>query len=376
MFGKQIKLFNLMGFQVKIDWSWIIIAGLIVWSLSVGLFPFEYKGLSTQTYWIMGIVGALGLFFSIVVHEFSHSMVARRFGIPMRGITLFIFGGVAEMTDEPPSAKAEFFMAAVGPLSSIAIALICYGVFVAGRNVGFPVGVNGVIEYLAMINGLLAAFNLLPAFPLDGGRMLRAALWAIKKNLRRATFISSRIGSGFGIALIVLGFLSIIRGNFIGGMWWGLLGLFLQGVARGSYQQLLTRKALEGESIKRFMNPDPVTVKPDLTLEQLVEDYVYRYHFKMFPVVQNSDRLVGCITTKQLKDVPKEDWGQRTVGELADKCNEENTISPDTDPVKALSTMNRTGISRLMVVEGGRLVGVIALKDMLQFLSLKVELED
>ena len=375
MFGKRIKLFKLLGFEVRIDWSWIIIALLITWSLSKGLFPFYYKNLSTQTYWWMGIIGALGLFLSIIAHEFSHSLVARKYGIPMKGITLFIFGGVAEMDEEPPSPKVEFMMAIAGPLSSILIALIFYGIHAIGKQGGLAEPINGVVGYLGWINAILAGFNLLPAFPLDGGRVLRSILWAAKKNLRWATYISSRIGSGFGIFFIILGVIQIFRGNFVGGMWFFLIGMFLQSAAKMSYQQLITRKALEGEPIRRFMKTDPVTVSPSISLEQLVEDYIYKYHFKMFPVVEDSDRLLGCVTTKQVKEIPREDWGRKTVGEFATQCSPENSIEPQADAMRALSIMNQTGNSRLMVVEKGRLVGIIALKDLLELLSLKVELE-
>ena len=374
MFGKRIRLFNLLGFEVRIDLSWIIIAVLIAWSLSRGLFPFYYKGLSPAEYWWMGIIGALGLFISIIFHELSHSIVARTYGLPMKGITLFIFGGVAEMSDEPPSAKTEFMMAVAGPVSSVVAGVVFYGAAALGTAASWPVPVNGVLSYLAMINFLLALFNLLPAFPLDGGRILRSILWGIRQNLSWATRVSSAIGVTFGVLLIVLGVFQIVRGNFIGGMWWALIGIFLQTAARGSYQQLLTRRALEGEPVKRFMEPSPVTVTPSITLRRLVDDYVYKHHYKMFPVV-DAGKLVGCITTREIKEIPKEEWVSRTVGEVAVKCSQENTIGPDEDAVHAISRMKQSGLSRLMVTEGDRLVGIVALKDMLEFLSLKVELE-
>jgi Zn-dependent protease/CBS domain-containing protein len=375
MFGKGIKLFKLFGFEVKIDLSWIILAFFITWSLAVGLFPFYYKNLTTQMYWLMGAGGAIGLFLSIVFHEMCHSLVARRFDIPMRGITLFIFGGVAEMGEEPPSAKAEFAMAVAGPISSIVIGLVFSFVYAQGKHGGWPVPLNGILQYLAWINLLLAGFNLLPAFPLDGGRILRSILWSVKKNLRWATRVSSRIGSGFGILLIILGVFQFFRGNFIGGIWWFLIGMFLQNAARMSYQQLLLRKALEGEPVRKFMQPNPVTVSPDISVQQLVQDYIYKYHFKMFPVVKDSDKLFGCITTKQVKEIPREQWPVRTVGELATQCSRENTIAPQADAMRALSMMSRTSASRLLVVEGDHLLGIIALKDMLKFFSIKVELE-
>lgn len=375
MFGKRIRLFQLFGFEVRIDWSWVILAILIAWSLSVSIFPFQYKGLSTETYWLMGIVGALGLFLSIIFHEMSHSLVARRYGMPMKGITLFIFGGVAEMGEEPSSAKTELMMALAGPVSSIVIAFVFYVISLLGRQGEWPQPVVGVIQYLSYINGLLAGFNLIPAFPLDGGRILRSILWGWKSNLRWATRISSQIGSGFGILLIILGVFQFLTGNFIGGMWSFLIGMFLQRAANMSYQQLVIRKALEGEPVRRFMNPDPVTVPPSISVEQLVEDYIYKFHFKMFPIV-DSGRLVGCVTTKQVKEIPREEWRQKNVREIAISCSPQSTIDPKTDAIKALSIMNRTGASRLMVTEGDRLVGVVSLKDMLGFLSLKVELED
>jgi Zn-dependent protease/CBS domain-containing protein len=374
MFGRKRKLFNLMGFEVSLDPSWVILAILVAWSLSTGFFPFHYEELTVRTYWIMGILSAIGLFFSIVAHEFCHSLVARRSGLPMKGITLFIFGGVAEMGNEPPSAKDEFYIAFVGPLSSFAIAFLFYGFNRIGDSTGWPLPLNAVFAYLAMINLMLGIFNLVPAFPLDGGRILRAALWAWKGNLRWATRISSYIGSGFGLLLIFYGILQLLSGYVIGGMWLFLIGMFIYSAAKMSYQQLLTRQALEGEPLKRFMTDNPVFVHPSLTLNQLVEDYVYRYHFKLFPVV-DGERLVGCISTRQIKEIPQEEWPHTRVGELSRNCSSANTIKPDADAIEAISVMRRNGTSRLMVVEQNQLIGIISLKDMLEFLNLKVELD-
>jgi CBS-domain-containing membrane protein len=201
-------------------------------------------------------------------------------------------------------------------------------------------------------------------------------LWSIKKNLRWATRISSRIGSGFGILLIVFGLFSFLSGNFIGGMWWFLIGMFINGAAKASYQQLITRRALEGEPVSRFMKNDPITVPEGISLEDLVENYVYRHHHKMYPVTSDSDALLGCINTKQLKEIPRDEWKNNTVKEIAKPCSAGNTIEPSEDSMKALSIMNKNSTSRLLVVEKGALKGIISLKDMLKFLSLKVELEE
>lgn len=371
MFGRTITLFRLFGFAVRIDTSWIFIAALVIWTLAAGLFPGRYPGLGSQVYWIMGVVGGIGLFLSIIFHELCHSLVARRFGIEMRGITLFIFGGVAEMGDEPPSPRAEFLMAGAGPLSSICLGAAAY--FVGSRLGGGP-EVEGIFWYLAWINFVLALFNLVPAFPLDGGRMLRAVIWGRSRNIRRATRITSNIGAGFGTLLAIIGVVTFFRGSFITGVWWVLIGLFMRGAAGQAYRQLVLRRALEGESVDRFMTPEPVSVDSDAYVRDLVESFFYRTHHKLYPVV-DGDRLVGCVTLARVKEVPREKWDWVRVQEIAEPCSEGNTISSDADAMDALSRMRRYRVSRLLVVDGGRVVGILSLKDLMAFLSMKVELE-
>lgn len=374
MFGKGIPLFRLFGFSVKLDWSWLILFVLITWSLAAGTFPMYFKELTKAAYLSMGIAGALGLFFSIVFHELGHSLIARRCGVEMRGITLFIFGGVAEMKSEPPSAMAEFAIAIAGPVVSALIGLVCLAAGYGGRSAGLSAGIYGVLMYLGWINLVLVAFNMIPAFPLDGGRVLRALLWRARNNLKSATRTTAAIGSGFGIMLIVLGVLSFIGGNFVGGMWWFLLGMFLRGAAQMSYQQLIVRRALEGESVRRFMQSRVETVPPTATLEEFVDDYVYRHHFKMFPVAENG-KLLGCMTTRKLKEMPRDQWSQHTVSEIAEPCSDDNTIDADADATVALAKMSSGGQSRLMVTQDGQLSGIVSLKDLMKFIALKVELE-
>jgi len=214
----------------------------------------------------------------------------------------------------------------------------------------------------------------LPAFPLDGGRVLRSILWAVKGNLRWATKIASQLGSAFGLFLIIMGLWFFIGGNFVGGVWLALIGMFIRNASKMSYRQMLMRRSFAGEEIRHFMKSDLITVPPSISIEQLVNDYFYRHHLKMFPVC-DGDRLVGCVNSDQVKQVPKDQWPQQTVGQMIKPCSPENTVSPEIDAVKALSIMNRTGNSRLMVVDGGQLVGIVTLKDMLKFLDLKIDLE-
>jgi CBS domain-containing protein len=226
-----------------------------------------------------------------------------------------------------------------------------------------------------LINLVLAIFNLLPAFPLDGGRVLRSLLWRWKKDLRWATRIAARIGSGFGLVIILFGIVNLIRGNFIGGIWQSMIGMFLRSAAEMSYQQVVVRRALEGATVAQFMNRDPVTAPPSITVRELVEDIVYQYHHKMFPVMDRG-RVLGCVTTRRVKEVPRAEWDLRTVGDITDECTAENTIGPATDALKALALMNRTGNSRLMVMDGERLVGIISLKDIMGYLSVRMDLGD
>jgi len=375
MFGRPISLFRILGFEVKIDVSWIVLAALIIWSLASGLFPAYYKDLPSAAYWWMGVAGAVGLFLSIIVHELTHSLVARYYGIPMKEITLFIFGGVAHMEDDPPSPKAEFMMAIVGPLSSCLMGILVLSLYALGKNSGWPVTVIGVLNYLIWLNIILAVFNLVPAFPLDGGRVLRSALWSWKKDIRWATSFAARIGSGFGILLIIMGIFYIVKGNFVSGLWWFLIGMFLRSTAQMSYQQLLARSLFNTKKVKELMVKDPVTVPRSISLEEFVRDYVYKHHFQMYPVL-SFGKLTGCISVKQITSIPREEWANSTVGAIAMPCSKETTVGPDEDANKALAIMNRTGNSRLLVVREDNLEGIISLKDMINLLSLKRELND
>lgn len=355
------------------DFSWFILAVLIIWSLARGLFPHFYKGFSASTYWMMGIAGAVGLLFSIIFHELWHSLIARRFGLPMKGITLFIFGGVAEMSEQPPSPKAEFFMAVAGPLASIFLGIGLLMISLLGEGWGTSRALMGVIEYLGWINIILAGFNLIPAFPLDGGRVLRSVLWGWKENIHWATNISSKIGSAFGFALIIFGVVEVIAGNFIGGIWLFLIGLFIRSSSQMSYKQMILRNSLSGENVSKYMASNPVTVSPGISLEKLIKDYVYKYHFKMYPVVEEG-KIEGCVELRKVKDVPKEERTSKSVRDIMEDCSESNTISPDEKADKALSLMQQKKRSRLMVVKGDELVGIISIKDLMDFLSIKMDL--
>jgi len=373
MFGKSINLFKVFGFQIKVDVSWLIIALLVTWSLAVGFFPYFLEGLSPGTYWTLGILGALGLFFSILFHEFWHSWVARKYGVPIRGITLFVFGGVAEMEEDPQSPKSEFWIAIAGPLASMFLAMVFYLIFQTAQTMNWSEPVITLFMYLGLINFILALFNMIPAFPMDGGRILRAVLWYWKNDQRWATRIAASMGSMFGLVLIGLGILNMFAGNLVGGVWYFVIGMFIRFVAQNAYRQLMIRSTLAGTNVRQLMKR-PVYVPPDITLSNLVQDYIYRYHFKMFPVVDKGS-LLGCITTRQVGEVDRNLWPTILVRDALSPCAASNSIHPDTDIMHALSRMNNLGQSRMMVVENSQLLGMISLKDIMGYLSARMELE-
>jgi Zn-dependent protease/CBS domain-containing protein len=372
MFLHRVRLFSLAGFTVWVDISWLIFAVMLVWSLGVGIFPSIAPSLSPATYWWMAVVGTIGLFFSIVFHELSHSLVARHFDMPISGITLFIFGGVAELHREPTSAREEFLMAVAGPIASMLLGTAFLAIVALGGG-ALPVPMQAVFWYLGYINWMLAIFNLVPAFPLDGGRMLRAALWGWKDDLRWATNIAASAGALFGIALIVWGIFQLLSGNAINGMWLFLIGMFLHGAAGAARQQMLARETFAGRTVALFMNRQPITVSPDLPVRQLIEDFFYRYHHKAFPVVQNG-KLLGCVTADRLRQIDRARWESLTVRDVMTRCAPESIVSPSTDALDALMQMQRTGNGWLLVAADGELCGILSLNDMLHVLSLKLEL--
>ncbi len=382
MFGMRWRLFRLLGIPVSVDVSWLIILALLTLSFAEGFpvvlhdyFPGDTTRLAAADYWLMGLITALAFFACIVLHEFGHALVARSRGMPINGITLFLFGGVSELGDEPQSAATEFLMAVAGPLVSAVLAVIFWVLAVVGYQGGWPHPVVVVLGYLATINAIVLVFNLVPAFPLDGGRVLRSILWAATGNVRRATRWASFAGEAFAWLLIAWGVVQFFSHDYWGGIWCVLIGLFLNSAARSGYQQVLIRQALQGEPVRRFMNPSPVIVAPTLDLLHWVDDYVYRYHHRAFPVASNG-QPEGLVTTQVLNQIPRGEWAEHTVGEVMMNDLPALTIPADADALEALSKMQRGGVSRLMVTEGDHLVGIVSLKDLLQFLNLKLELED
>jgi Zn-dependent protease len=316
-FGRDARggfaLFRIAGIQVRVDPSWFLIIVLIWWSLAAGYFPRLHPDAGAVATWAAGLLTALLFFASLLLHELSHCFMARRAGLEVPSITLFLFGGASEMAREPDDPDTELRIAIVGPLASFALAGLFWG---ASRALpaATPDLLVGVVRYLAWINLALAVFNLLPGFPLDGGRVLRAWLWRRTGSLQRASRVATQAGKGLGAGLAVLGVLQIFSGALIGGVWLVLVGLFARGLAESSYQSLMLRQLLQEVSVGDVMVREPVTVRPDLPLDRLVEDYVLGRGFRGFPVVEEG-RALGLVSVEQVKRVPPDERAGRRVAD-------------------------------------------------------------
>jgi len=365
VFGARHKIMTLAGFEVRVDASWFILALLVTWSFATMVLPADVSGLSAAIYWIMGVFAALGLFMSIVLHELAHSLVARSYGMKMNGITLFIFGGVAEMGDEPPSASAEFYMAIAGPIASLVIAAVFKLLALLFSGPAFV----AVLSHLAVINLALAVFNMVPAFPLDGGRALRAYLWGRHNDLMRATKTAATIGRRFGVALIILGAILLLAGGGIGALWWGLIGLFVHMIAKAELNRLQTKTVLEGLSVGDLMSSTVETVSPTIMISDFLQNHAYRSFHDMYPVVEEG-KLIGAVAVRALSRIPQADWASTPVETAMIGVGKENCISASASAFDAIKHLQENGASRLLVVENGQLIGIIVLKDLLKPLSV------
>ena len=362
-----MRVLTVAGIPINVHTSWLVVYALITWTLAVGYFPRTLPDLSPVAAWISGLAAALLLFVSVLLHELSHSFVARAHGLRVSGITLHVFGGVSQLEEEPPSARAELLIAGVGPLSSFAIA----GALWTARATGaVSAGVPGaILDYLIFINTAIGVFNLVPGFPLDGGRVLRAVLWKWKGNLRAATFIASRVGSAVAVVLMMWGFLQVMTGAFVGGVWMILIGLFLRGAADAGYVQVDLKETLAPLHVDDIMVRNPVTVAATAPVAALV-DMLWEHHFTSFPVVEEG-RAVGIAALQHVHPVPRAHWPHTLVREVMQPLTPELSVSRSDTVYHAFEKASRNGLGRLAVVESERLVGYVSIKDIRHVLALR-----
>lgn len=355
----SIRLGRLAGVEIGLHWSWAVIFALIVWSLADAVFPETNPGLSDGTYLMMAVIAVIAFFASLLAHELGHATRASREGMEIDGITLWIFGGVARFRGNFPSAGAEFRIAIAGPVVSLAIGAVALA---AALLVPLPDAVDGVLFWLGYINLALLVFNLIPALPLDGGRVLRSALWARQGDFLAATRTAAAIGQGFGQLLIAFGVVAVLFGGAIGGVWFVFIGWFILAAAEAERRGAETHEALSGVRVSEVMVADPVTVDPDLGLEQFIEGCFYEHRHVAYPVVEE-ERPVGLISFRSVLALPRESWIGRRVRDAMVPLDQLPVVAPETPLEQAVERISETEINRAPVLEDGRLAGLLSITD-------------
>ncbi|KIC32500.1 site-2 protease family protein [Leisingera sp. ANG-M7] len=373
MFSNAIKIATLQGFDIRIDPSWALIAALITWSLSSQYFPMVYPGAGGSVYLTLALLAMLGFFGSLILHEMSHSVVARRFGVEIKGITLFIFGGVAELGSEPKTAASEFWIAIAGPLMSFALAFGFWLLAQMGGWLAPGMALNPVLDYLALINLVLAVFNLLPAFPLDGGRIFRAFLWSRSRDLLQATATATKISSYFAYALILFGVIGLFSGNPVASLWQVLIGVFVLAAAKGTYARQLQEAAFKGKTVAALMTRHVISVQPEVSLQYLADDVMLSGRKSFVPVVLG-DVLLGYADTSLLAQTPRADWAETHVGDVYVPADADNTVGPEMPAAELMAKISSTGRRKFLVAEERQLLGVVTLSDLTGYLAVLQEI--
>ncbi len=372
--GGSYRLLRVFGIDILVHWSWLAIFVLLTWWLSQGFFKDEYGDWSSRQRWAAAVVSALTFFASILLHELAHSLVAKREGLPVKSITLFIFGGVSALGSEPETPGQEFRVAIVGPLVSFILA----GAFGIAALVAHLSDVGGsppaaVVLYLAIVNGAVGVFNMLPGYPLDGGRVLRAVLWARGRNLLTATRRASLVGTFLAFGLIAFGVFSILTGNFIGGTWFIVIGWFLRNVSEASYQQQLFRNTLEGTKVGRLINRSFNAASPDMNLNTLAQEYMLDRSQRSVPIVVGME-LLGLVTMRDLKRVPRDEWETTSVFRAMTPREKLHHIDVGEEITRALEIMAKENVNQLPVLEFGRFVGFVTRADVMRLMQVRSEL--
>ncbi len=366
----NIPLGKIFGISIGLDYSWFVIFALLTWMLAVSYFPTEFKHWPPLLYWLVGATTAILLFVSVLLHELGHSVVALRYKVPVRSITLFLFGGVAQIGAEPPSATAEFLIASAGPLVSLILALLFY--LVQPLVVGIE-PLLGLAKYLAYINFALVIFNLIPGYPLDGGRVFRAVTWAITGNMRRATVIAANVGRFFAFLLIFVGIWQIVGGNFAGGIWIAFIGWFLDSAASAQVQQVMVQGLLRGHTVSQAMSTHCGSVSPDLTLQDIVDEHILGSGQHCL-LVNSGDEVIGLITLQRIKEVPRAQWATTHARQVMLPLQQLTNIAPDAELSTALEKLDRNGVNQLPVTWNHRVVGMLSRGDIISFLRTLQEL--
>jgi Zn-dependent protease/CBS domain-containing protein len=364
-----VVLGSVGGFPISLDYSWFVIFFLIFGTFTGAVFPSYVPGLDQQAYLLMGIVGTILFFASLVGHELAHAWMARALGIEVEGITLFVFGGMARTRSEAPRPRDEFLIAVVGPLASLTLGAACYAVAITADQRLWHPAVFGVAGHIAFLNFALGVFNLLPGFPLDGGRILRSLIWRVTGSLRRATQVASLAGKGIGWLIIAIGVYALfVTDQLVTGLWFIFIGWFLANAAAASYEQILLRHVLEGRTAADAMTHFPETVEPEVTLDVLVRDYFLHRPYNSFPVTDDGI-VIGLITLSQVKHVDHSAWKIRTVADVMTPLAETLIVSPSSPMNEVIERMSENETRRVIVAQDWELRGIITGGDVANWLE-------
>jgi Zn-dependent protease len=361
-----IQLGRIAGIRIGINWSWLIVFALIVWSLAAAVFPSQNPGLSDGEYLTMAVVAAVLFFASLLLHELGHALQARRDGVEIEGINLWLFGGVAQFKGGFPSAGAEFRIAIAGPLVSLVLGVLF--VLVAAVA-GLPTAVDGVVAWLGFTNLILLAFNLLPALPLDGGRVLRSALWYFRRDLQWATWVASGVGRGFGFLLVALGLFMLIAEGTFSGAWLAFVGWFLLQAATAEARYVATKQALDGLRVRDLMIREPVTVDADLTLGQFMDDVAWSRRYTTYPVLEHG-HPIGLLAFRSVAGVQREEWNTRRVRDAMVPFDEVPLLTEAEPAIDALAELSTSDVNRGLVVDDDRLAGFLSITDLARALEV------
>jgi Zn-dependent protease len=370
-----IPIGKAFGIQLRLHYSWFFIFVLVTFALAGVYFPDTYPAWSLSARIAAGLITSVLFFASVLVHELMHSIVSQRQGVPVQSITLFFLGGVSQITSEPKQPADEFRMAIVGPLTSLVIGGIFLGIYFQLRNVDTFAAqfATGIVQWLGIINLFLGVFNLIPGFPLDGGRVLRSLIWWRSRNLTRATRIASNVGRAVGFIFIFAGIYFIFTGNWLNGIWLALIGWFLESAAVGSYRQLLMQEMLKGHVASEVMSGDCAVVPPDMTIDHLVNGNILTSGRRCFPVGSGSE-IMGLMTLHNVKEVPREQWTTETVKEAMTPFDKLKWVRPDEELSSVLRILTENNINQVPVVQDNKIIGMVSRESLLNFVHVRSRL--
>lgn len=364
----SFRLGSIAGIDISVNVSWFLIFVLLTWSLATGWFPELYPGWSAATYWLVGVIATLLLFASVLAHELAHSLVARTRGLPVKSITLLIFGGISNIEQEPKSPGVEFQMAFVGPLTSLLLGGLSFLLLLALGWGKSPLA--GILGYLAVTNVLLGVFNLVPAFPLDGGRVLRSIVWKLSGSARTATRVAAVAGQGIAYLIIVAGFALLLGGDLLNGLWLGLIGWFLLSGAQSANSQAMLEAMFKGVTVQAVMNTNPHRVPANISLQKLVNDLLLPSGWRG-AFVEQGDLLAGLITLRDIRHIPREQWLQTPVGLAMTPLERLHTLTPQQSLNEALPLIVGQDVNQVPVMEQGHLVGALGRENLLRFVEIR-----